>query len=123
MGDQPVAPTGFVQLMRVVTADLYPPMNDPNDRRRRTVDRRRGDRRVALTLKQYQYPLTKTNQSRIGKDFQKSCWSKGKIFRACSFLVTLRDRKRYAIDISAGQKIFLGGWSKSRLLRQYVCIR
>jgi hypothetical protein len=73
--------------------------------------------------KQYQYPLTKNGQSRIGGDFQKFCWSKWKIFRACSFLVTLRNGKRYAIDIFAGQKIFLGGWSKSRVLRQYVCIR
>jgi len=163
---------------------LYPPMNDPNDRRRRTVDRRRGDRRVALTLNQHQYPLThcrqsrtgkdfqkfcwskwkrtgswelavgdsgtlaypgrlsmsllwasihlgsqhkdpltKQGQSRIGKDFQKFCWSKRKIFRASGFLVTCFGRKHYAIDISAGQKIFLGGWSKARLLRQYVCIR
>jgi hypothetical protein len=86
MGDQPVAPTEFVRLMRVVTADLYPPMNATNDRRRRTVDRRRGDRRVALTLKQYQHPLTKTDNHEPAKIFRNFVGRNGKFLERAVFL-------------------------------------
>jgi hypothetical protein len=45
----------------------------------------------------------------MGKDFQKFCWSKWKIFRASSFLVTLCNRKCYAIAFSVDKKSFWGG--------------
>ena len=85
--------------------------------------KRRSDGLPNRKRNQCEYPLTHRRQSRIGKDFQKFCWSKWKIFREYSFLVMQWRRKCYAIDISAGQKIFLGGCHRSRLIRQYVCIR